>query len=153
MIQLFFDGSCRPRNPGGHARGGAIILYGDTIKKISKCVGTGDGMSCNVAEYAALNNALEWLIYKKLNDSKIEIFGDSLLVIRQMNHFIESDFKSDPRFSGLYSPYAKSCLSLIEKFTDISFNWIPREQNEDADALSRCHIEFVREPRRAGLSV
>jgi len=39
---------------------------------------------------------------------------------------------------GLYLPYYKKAKNLIRQNNlDLSFWWVPREQNEEADALSK----------------
>ena len=62
MITLYFDGLCRPRNPGGVATFGYVI-YKDG-EKGEKWV-WGNWLRCemtnNVAEYSALKHALEWI--------------------------------------------------------------------------------------------
>ena len=85
MITIFFDGLCRPRNPGGVATYGYVI-YQDTEKVNSGygVVGSGAGMTNNVAEYAALKHAVEWVCRNTTGD-EIVIKGDSRLVIHQMN--------------------------------------------------------------------
>lgn len=138
MIKIYFDGSCAPFNPCGHAHAGALIFYGKKKKEISLCIGDGEGMSNNVAEYGAVIYALEWLMTKNLCKEEIEIFGDSLMVVTQLNKFIKNKYTKFPTFNGLYAPYAYHCIKIVHNFENINFTWIPRENNAQADALSRC---------------
>src|SRR5665647_3789529 len=84
MITIYFDGLCRPRNPCGIATYGYVI-YQDTEKVNSGfgVVGSGAGMTNNVAEYSALKHAAEWVSRNGIVD-EIFIKGDSQLVIHQM---------------------------------------------------------------------
>ena len=62
MITLYFDGLCRPRNPGGVATYGYVIYKdGKKVKRGYGVVGSGTGMTNNVAEYSALKRAAEWV--------------------------------------------------------------------------------------------
>jgi ribonuclease HI len=60
MITIFFDGLCRPKNPGGVATFGYVIYKdGEKVKRGCGVVGSGAGMTNNVAEYSALKRAAE----------------------------------------------------------------------------------------------
>jgi ribonuclease HI len=83
----------------------------------------------NVAEYTGIIKALEWLLANNYENESIIIRGDSLLVINQ----IERNFKvKAPTIIPLYH----KVMSLISKFNNIQFEWIPRGQNKEADRLS-----------------
>lgn len=133
-IDLFvnIDGSCEPVNPGGNLGWGFIIKKaGETIASYFDFREASPENSNNVAEYMALNDALLWLIKEKLNDQIILILSDSMLVVSQMNGWWRIK-------SGLYKEYALTCQGLIKNyFKNIRFQWIPREQNEEADKLSK----------------
>ncbi len=87
-------------------------------------------MSNNVAEYAALCEALEFLLKKKREDSTIEVRSDSTLVVNQMSG------KWKLR-KGLYREKYLEAIRLRTQFAQLRFRWIPREDNEEADGLSR----------------
>jgi ribonuclease HI len=88
MISLYFDGLCRPRNPGGIATYGYVIYQdGKKVKSGSGVIGSGVGMTNNVAEYSALKRAVEW-VSRNCVDGEIVIKGDSQLVIHQMNGYL-----------------------------------------------------------------
>src|SRR6185369_4693422 len=81
---LFFDGCCEPRNPGGAAGYGAIIYSGDKVVwRHAGMLPASPANSNNVAEYLALNAALDWFLTNGLTDRPILIKGDSQLVINQ----------------------------------------------------------------------
>ena len=77
MITIYFDGLCRPKNPGGVATYGYLIYRdGEKIKRGYGVVGSGPGMTNNVAEYSALKQAAEW-VSQNIPDNEIVIKGDS----------------------------------------------------------------------------
>lgn len=134
-IKAMFDGLTEPRNPGGIACYGVYIMNMDTldVNKIKGYIGEGPGMSNNVAEYSGLVALLEWLIDNEFNVDPhvVEIAGDSQLVINQING--EWRVKG-----GLYlDTYLKARNLLKQFFNKITFTWIPREKNEEADQLSK----------------
>jgi ribonuclease HI len=85
-------------------------------------------MTNNVAEYGGLMAAAQWLKDMEI-DEKIVIKGDSQLVIKQM----KGEYKISSETSKRYVPQIKQLLQGM----DVSFVWIPREENEEADKLSR----------------
>jgi ribonuclease HI len=100
-------------------------------------VGSGKAMSNNVAEYAALNRFLDWYLQSGLIIPNIAIterptiYSDSQLLINQMNGIWKAR-------GGLYYPhYAKAKNTIIANRLSLAFWWIPREQNSEADELSK----------------
>ena len=142
IIRVWFDGACGPKNPGGHAGCGFVIKKTveyfsndtDIITRQSQYVGFGPAMSNNVAEYAAVTGAMACLIGAKLHNEETIFYGDSQLVIMQM----KGEWKAK---KGLYLPWHKAAQRLLEKFENCEFIWIPREQNEEADELSKKAIK------------
>jgi ribonuclease HI len=128
MITIYFDGLCRPKNPGGVATYGYVI-YQDGKKVKSRCgvVGSGAGMTNNVAEYSALKHAAEWVSRHGVKD-EIVIKGDSRLVIQQMNGTWQIRSETSKKF-------VPEIRRLLEG-RQTGFVWIPREQNAEADQLS-----------------
>ncbi|MFZ3149683.1 MAG: ribonuclease HI family protein, partial [Methanothrix sp.] len=103
--------------------------------------GEGRGMTNNVAEYEALMAAAQWLVDEGIDD-KIVIKGDSELVIKQM----KGQYKVSSATSKKYVPEIKKLL----QGKDVSFSWVPREENEEADGLSRMGYEsFLRHKKRS----
>lgn len=130
IIEVFCDGLCEP-NPGGVATC-SWVVYNDGKKIYEDCrvVCAGDGATNNVAEYGAVITAMGWLLANGYGKKKVVVNSDSQLCVRQIN--------------GLYRVKAPLVVSLhgeakemFRKFRDISFKWIPREENGEADALSR----------------
>jgi ribonuclease HI len=138
-ITVYCDGLCEP-NPGGVATCGWVAYRGDKrIKKHHTFVFCGPGATNNIAEYNAVLSALEWLLQHGHNDRDITIKTDSQLVVNQIN--------------GSYSvkavnliPLHKKAVNLAKEFDNISFQWIPRKRNKEADELSRqAYRKFLSE--------
>jgi len=130
-IQAWIDGACEPVNPGGTATYGLVIKINDsTVFSEGKVVGSGKLMSNNVAEYSGLIAFLEW--YGSTNYQEIPtIYSDSQLLVKQMSGEWQVH-------GGLYVPYYQQAWQLIRKHQVLPrFHWIPREQNTEADALSK----------------
>ncbi len=129
MITIYFDGLCEPINPGGVAAYGYVIYQGEkAIKRGARVIGEGKGMTNNVAEYSALKRAIEWLKEQGIED-EILIKGDSMLVINQM----KGDWQIKSQTSRRFIPKIRELL----KGKKTKFIWIPREENGEADMLSR----------------
>jgi ribonuclease HI len=138
MIKCFFDGACEPRNPGGTAAYGAVIIKdGHRIWEKSEIFYPKKGdewkTSNNVAEYSGFKAILDYLLASGLQLGRIEIFGDSNLVIQQM-------FGKWKIRSGYYVPIALACRDLLKQFSQIRGKWIPREENLLADELSKAQL-------------
>jgi ribonuclease HI len=142
-IQVYFDGLCQPYNPGGIACYAFVILtkkghehseYGLAVEPF------GDNATNNVAEYTGIIKALEWLLEKNNynNNQKIIIRGESQLVINQ----IKGKYKV--RAVKIIPLYQK-VKSLLSKFKDIKIEWIPRDNNKEADKLSNKAYQEILE--------
>jgi ribonuclease HI len=133
MITIYFDGLCYPKNPGGVAAYGYIVYRDDMpIWRGFGTVGEGRGMTNNVAEYEGLMAAAQWIVDEGIEE-KILIKGDSQLVIKQM----KGEYRVNSATSKKYVPEIKRLLDGKE----VSLTWVPREENEEADGLSRLAYE------------
>jgi len=132
-MRCTFDGACEPRNPGG------AIAWAFTAGdyRQSGFVSARPENTNNVAEYYALLGLLRHLgnIGKS---SGVEIFGDSELVIKQVNgecrvhneKLKECYFRVQERVAWL-EDFFGGCVSI---------RWHPREQNTEADALTVAEL-------------
>lgn len=128
---VYFDGS----NKGDTASCAGCVIYQMNLTKKEKIYANSKTLgdkptSCNVAEYRALQMALQYLVQNNHHRSPVVVFGDSQLVIKQM--FGRWRIKD-----GLYKPAALECKVLINEFANISGKWIPRGHNKEADSLSK----------------
>lgn len=128
-LELFFDGFCEV-NPGTTGSYGVVIKEDKEIIKTLSGKISGAVISSNIAEYKGLLAGLEYLFNNGFNQEEIRVFGDSMLVIKQMNK--EWRIKK-----GLYKEIALEAKEMIKQFGNIFFEWIPREKNKEADSLSK----------------
>jgi ribonuclease HI len=138
----YIDGCCEPKNPGGNMGVGAFILNPERerIFEISEyfTAKSMDGKtSNNVAEYLGFIAVLEYFGRNNLQKEKIIICGDSKLVINQMGGGWNCN-------GGIYEKYYHRALDLRKQFTQIRFEWIPRDQNAIADELSKRKMIMAR---------
>jgi ribonuclease HI len=142
MITIHFDGLCYPKNPGGVAAYGYLAHRdGKLIHQGFRAVGEGKGMTNNVAEYEGLMAAAQWIADEEITE-KIVIKGDSELVIKQMN----GQYRVNSATSKKYVPEIK----LLLQGKDVSLVWVPREENEEADKLSRVAYERYKQYKKDG---
>ncbi len=130
-------------NPGSVACWGYIIYDGNTVIRDHGVLGAvmfNQYTTNNLAEYTGLIKAMEHLLSMNvLRD--VHIFGDSLLVVNQMNNVYQVN---SPRIIPLY----EKAKSLEKKFSNIEIRWIPREQNAVADEQTNiAYKEFLKRTR------
>ncbi len=135
-VVVHFDGACQRANAQ------ALATYGFTIEGIGEPI-EGCGLAVppgaphptnNVAEYVGAICALERLRSEGFRGHVI-LRGDSQLVIRQMTgeYRVESEH---------LHAYHDRLGQLVREFALVRFEWVPREQNERADALSKVALEL-----------
>jgi ribonuclease HI len=135
MMEIYCDGLCEPRNPGGHATWGFVALgepgsdtYCEVLHEAHGYLGYGEGMTNNVAEYTAVIEALKWA-YRE-GHKGFMLKTDSQLVVNQVN--------------GNWQVKAEGLMPLVTRVRNgmaqcqaAGIMWIPREQNQLADKQSR----------------
>lgn len=124
-------------NPGGYATWGFWIDQDGQVGEGYGCEGNGPKMSNNVSEYAAAIGAMRWFIEHGLEGKEITICSDSNLVVRQMN----GQSKASTKKKGMYYDWYLKALELRKIFKRLKFQWVPREKNMKADALSRRWLD------------
>jgi ribonuclease HI len=82
-----------------------------------------------MAEYVAVISALEWLLGSRYSDRMGIIRSDSQQIIGQIGGSYEV------RPEDLI-PFHKAAMRLIKHFRRLKLEWIPREQNKEADRLA-----------------
>ena len=132
MHSLYFDGASK-HNPGQAACGAVLYDENDTeVDYDSKYLG--DNVTNNYAEYTGLIIGLHLAL--KNNIKEIKVYGDSLLVINQMNN--NWKVKKDT-LKLLYEDANK----LIKCFDKIKFIFIKREKNKRADELANEKLKCI----------
>lgn len=129
------DGLCEPRNPGGYACWAWVAtLDGEVRARAKGCIGHGPGMTNNLAEYRALIEALHAVLAAHVDVD--EFRTDSKLVVEQVN--------------GRWAVKSEALRPLVAEARDLLAQssarlvWVPREQNAEADALSRRAYDQAR---------
>lgn len=138
-LTLKFDGSCWP-NPNGTAAYGYIIEENNVrVKQGHGVISVGPLTSNNYAEFHALYQGLRGCasLIKVGETAHINAIGDSDLVIKIMNGRFKAT--SNKLYYSEYKKAYKLSKALIEHSVTISFSWVPREQNQAADDLSKAH--------------
>ncbi len=134
------DGLCEPRNPGGTATFGWVARQGGELLG-SDCgvVARGPKATSNLAEYTAVTEALRWLAGQGYLDEHVVLRSDSQLVIYQL------DGTYAVRSTAIWPLWAKA-HALAKKFRHLHLEWVRREANTEADALTREAYRASRTP-------
>ncbi len=125
-LTAYVDGGCLG-NPGPSGIGVVINGCEGGPVRIAKWIGRQDN---NVAEYAALMEALQYAVSRKART--LHVFSDSEVVVRQMTG--EYVCRS-PRLYSLHWTCRKLARSL--KF---SISHVPREDNVEANGLAQSAL-------------
>lgn len=135
-VRGYFDGSCEPVNPGGEAKWGfAVIDEDDCVLQIGHGrIGKGEGMTNNIAEYQALIECLRYL-NQYHEDDLIEVYGDSKMVLMMTEG---SWGRKRPHNKAKHlKPLLDEARKLYNNLDNCALYWIPREENQLADYLSK----------------
>ncbi|XP_010277058.1 PREDICTED: uncharacterized protein LOC104611621 [Nelumbo nucifera] len=90
--------------------------------------------SNNIAEYEAIIVGLE--IAREMNIEHLQVYGDSQLVVIQLNELYGVKHLT-------LIPYFKKAKELVTQFTNISIGYIPRSENDKADALAKLAASLI----------
>jgi ribonuclease HI len=120
---MYFDGSLKLQGAG------AGILYiaprGEQLKYALQLLFLA---SNNVAEYEALIHGLSIVV--SLGIKKLMVYGDSLLIISQIN----KDWDCSTDYMG---KYCAAVQKLEDKFEGLEFHHVERDRNAAVDELSK----------------
>ena len=134
---VYCDGACLPTNPGGWATWAwvAVAPDGQELASASGCLGHGPGRTNNLAEYTAVVEALRWA--KGHGRGPVLVRTDSQLVVQQVNDAWR--VKAAPLL-----PLLQEARRLLQAVGG-RLEWIPREANSRADALTyQAYSEALR---------
>jgi len=140
MIEIYFDGACEPINPGGTASYGYLIKKnGKVIAKRSEIIGSGKGMTNNIAEYTGLIEVVK-AISGLDTKGKLMIYGDSNIVCytvaKKWGWNKKKTAWNPHRNAPHLKPLLEGALSLLKDF-EYEIKWVSREENQEADELSK----------------
>jgi ribonuclease HI len=129
-VVAYIDGLAQP-NPGVGTYGFAIY---DGAKKLAEGSGlAGPHVTSNYSEYSALIDAFRKLIELGI-EGDVLVRSDSKLLVGQMSQGWKVK-------GGMYIDKLKEARDLLREFGSVRFEWIPREQNSEADLLTRVAYE------------
>jgi len=101
-------------------------------------IGEGEEMSGNIAEYMAVRSALSW-IANRFPMAEVEVYSDSQLIVHQL----DGSYRClDPLLVELRD----AVLTVATAFPKVTYHWIRREQNKEADVLSKALQIWGRQP-------
>lgn len=127
-VVAFFDGAF---DRGRAAFGAVVYSEGKRIHQAAESVPTGPQLSCNVAEYSGCLYLLRFFQRKGITQGSI--YGDSLLVVKQLNGAWRAK-------AGAYLPYYLQAIKLRRELPEVRLVWTNRENNTEADELSKRHL-------------
>lgn len=132
QILIFTDGGSRG-NPGP---GGIGVVIKKMDNSLLYSFGKKIGVTTNnIAEYTAVVEALQWIgnnlvtLMIKEDDTRLSFFLDSTLVVNQLNGIFKI---KDSNLRGLLLKVRE-----LEQVVggNVSYTYIPREKNFEADAM------------------
>lgn len=124
----WFDGACAPSNPGQRAIGALLVSPAGVEHTVSRATGRGTN---NEAEYQALIALLELAI--EHNATPLRVHGDSKLVVFQARGIWGVN-------TATLRPYHQQVVALSRRLTGVTLQWVPRDQNANADALASAAL-------------
>jgi ribonuclease HI len=153
-VVVFADGLTEPTNPNGYGCCAFVVFPQEVsgrkgaqrptpIHSSHACIARpGQGVTNNICEYRAVRGALRWLIentHTKLKDcQEVEIRTDSQLVVKQVSG--EWATRADH-----LRVFRDDCRRMLDQLGKVRLTWIPREENDVADALTRLAYERARQ--------
>jgi ribonuclease HI len=125
IVTVRFLGQCLPRNPGGIACYAYIIRNKEGHLLDESCGLAAEPNSpsstSSIASYTALIRALEWLIKKRYSNDIIKVYGNSKLIISQINEGGVAISSDKNCVSKNTLPLYTKVMKLKSKFYYISF--------------------------------
>jgi len=128
QLDIYTDGACSG-NPGPAGIGVVIREKGRTIREISQFIGAATN---NIAEYTALIYALQEALI--LRADAVCVKSDSELMCRQLQGLYQV---KNPNIRPLFD----QVRHLISGFRSFQIEHVLRQDNKDADALSKKAVK------------
>jgi ribonuclease HI len=143
---LWFDGLCEPGNPGGTMAMGFVLAFGNGLEYPGgHAIPATAANTNNQAEYLALVGGLRLVIEaaKRSRVDRLQIHGDSMLVVNQL----AGKWAVRSPVPSRHLADVRQLLAAVPSLAAWDIEWVPREHNEKADALSRqAYQQFVGQP-------
>jgi ribonuclease HI len=147
IVSVRFLGQCLPRNPGGIAYYAYIIRNkeGHLFHEACGLAAEPNASSStnSVASYTALIKALEWLIKNHYSNDIIKVYGNSKLVISQINdREVDSHKNNNNNISKNTLPLYAKVVKLKSKFYYISFELTNDDDNDNKHIDDKAIVEL-----------
>jgi ribonuclease HI len=137
IINVRFLGQCLPRNPGGIACYAFIIRSKEGHLLHEACGLASETNSSpstsSTASYTALIKALEWLLKNHYAKDIIKVYGNSKLIISQINEGEVAGNNNENLISKNLLPLYSRVKKLSSKFYSISFDLGDDNNNKHID--------------------
>lgn len=139
LLQVYFDGGCRPTNPGNKYGSYEIVLNGKSVVKVSR-IEFGWGTN-NEAEFNALDAALFFCVDNlksygfPFDRYNVEVFTDSTVVYNRIlkhNRIFKRNYGAyfgKEEFRNRMAVLALKCLIQLNLFKSWTIQWKRREFN------------------------
>jgi ribonuclease HI len=136
-VTIFTDGACEPINPCGAATAAFVVVNhaNEIIHKEAKVIGIGRGMTNNLAELAAIAEALKWA--ESQGYQSVTILSDSKLSVNLLNGRWSAN--QSAAYYPAYQAAKDAIVALREKGVKVIIKWTPRNEfgfNTVADELA-----------------
>jgi ribonuclease HI len=143
-LDVYCDGSIRGGNPGGFGYAGYLVKEpdGQCVHQGAAFLGSTPRMSNNIAEYEAVKRGLEAVAERYNSTVDVVVYSDSQLIIYQLSGKWSC---ADAELMILRA----ACRMVAKEFHSVEYVWIPREQNKEADRMSKV-LQNRRQPRARG---
>ena len=128
QLEIFTDGACSG-NPGPAGIGFVVRKDGKILKEFSQPIGDATN---NIAEYTALIYALQEALI--LRADEVHVKSDSELMCRQVQGIYQVK-------NSNIKPLFDQVQHLIRGFRSFHIDHVRRQDNKDADALSKKAIK------------
>lgn len=127
----YFDGATVGASRGMMGAGALLEADGVRVAEVSRAYGAG---TSNLAEWHGLVEALE--LGRRNGARRLVVRGDSQLVIYQATGRYRIK-------QAHFRPMARRARELVAAIGEVRFEWIRRDENREADRLSRIAIAEV----------
>ena len=124
MLVINTDGGAR-NNPGPAGIGAVVVHDGVLMHELSEYIGE---QTNNFAEYTAVIRSLQWCVEQKLTNESVLFQCDSKLVVEQ----VQGNWKVK---EATLRPLVAQVRELAQSFQAVSYRYVPREENSEADRL------------------
>ena len=133
-VVIYTDGGSR-NNPGVSGAGAVIYDGTEKVAEVSQYLGI---QTNNWAEYEAVALALAEAKRQGLGGENVEVRLDSKLVAEQLSGRWKI---KEPTLK----PQAEKVRAFMPHFASITFTFIPREKNVEADALANLAMDSAKQ--------